>query len=347
MTEPTDVRPLKVAMMSFAHVHAWSYLSYLTTLDSVEIMTSDPDGADAPDDGPRGKEFADQFGVDYAPTWDALFEWKPDVVIICTENSRHLEAVRLAASAGAHILCEKPLATTVADADEILRLVDDAGVMIMTAFPVRFVPGFLDLAGRVRAGAVGEVLGVLGTNNGKIPIGTRRWFTDPELAGGGALVDHVVHCADLLDSLLGERVVSVRAVGNGILHHDLEVAVETGGLVTLTYESGIIATIDCSWSQPLTSGVWGGVSLQVTGTLGSIAFEAFSSVISGDDAAGQVWMPFGFDMDRAMIDHFLGEIRGGRQPQPDGRVGLRTTEIIEAARTSALTGQPVAIAGRA
>jgi 1,5-anhydro-D-fructose reductase (1,5-anhydro-D-mannitol-forming) len=335
--------PLKVAMMSFAHVHAWSYLSYLTTLDSVEILTSDPDGASAPDDGPRGKDFAALFNVGYVSTWAELFEWHPDVVIICTENSRHLEAVRLAASAGAHVLCEKPLATTVADAEEILRVVDEAGVMIMTAFPVRFIPGFRELSELVRAGAVGDVLGVIGTNNGKIPVGTRRWFTDPELAGGGALVDHVVHCADLLDSLLGERVVSVRAVGNRILHQDLDVAVETGGLVTLIYESGIVATIDCSWSQPLNSGVWGGVSLQVAGTLGTLGFEAFSSVISGDDATGEVWLPFGFDMDKAMIAHFLDEVRNGRQPQPDGRVGLRTTQIVEAARTSALTGQPVTI----
>jgi 1,5-anhydro-D-fructose reductase (1,5-anhydro-D-mannitol-forming) len=345
VNDQTAARPLRVAMMSFAHVHAWSYLSYLTSLDSVEILTSDPDGGSAPDDGPRGKAFADQFGVDYAPTWESLFAWKPDVVIICTENSRHLEAVTLAAGAGAHILCEKPLATTVADAEQIIRIVDNAGVMLMTAFPVRFVPGFRELSERVRAGVVGEVLGVLGTNNGKIPVGTRQWFTDPELAGGGALIDHVVHCADLLDSLLGERVVSVRAVGNRILHRDLDVQVETGGLVTLTYESGIIATIDCSWSQPLTSGVWGGVSLQVMGTLGSIGFEAFASVISGDDATGEVWLPFGFDMDRTMIDHFLHEVRKGRQPQPDARVGLRTTQIVEAARMSALTGQPVQIVG--
>ena len=128
-----------------------------------------------------------------------------------------------AAAAGAHVLYEKPLATTVEDAQAML------------AYPVRFSPSFLDARARVRSGQLGVILGIRGTNNGKFPLADRVWFTDPGLAGGGALVDHVVHCADLIDDLLGESAESVRAVSNHIMHADANVAVETGGLVTVRY----------------------------------------------------------------------------------------------------------------
>jgi len=335
---------LKVGVMSFAHVHAWSYLSSLLSRDDVELLSSDPDGARASDPGPRGAEFAAVLGAPYVETYDELFAWEPDIVVICTENSRHLEAAVLAFGAGAHVLCEKPLATTVADAESMVRLADEAGRFLMTAFPIRFTDGFAALRSRVHAGEVGTVLAVLGTNNGKIPTGDRAWFTDAQFSGGGALVDHVVHCADLLDSLLGEPAEWVSAVSNGILSADLGLAVETGGLVTIGYPSGIFATIDCSWSQPANAAVWGDVTLQVTGTDGSLAMSAMARYISGTTASGDVWMPFGLDFDGAMLDHLLEAVRAGVQPQPDGHVGVRTTRIVAAAQESARTGSVVRVA---
>ncbi|WP_375399568.1 Gfo/Idh/MocA family protein [uncultured Amnibacterium sp.] len=332
---------MRVAVMSFAHVHAASYIGHLLGACDIEVLTCDPGGIAAEGELPRGVEFAKQLGAAYVDSYEELFAWRPHAVVICTENSRHVDAVRLAVRAGAHVLCEKPLATSTADAEEIVRLCDDAGVLLMTAFPIRFTQAFAELTARIAAGEVGDVLGVLGTNNGKIPTGDRRWFTQSIWSGGGALVDHVVHCADLLDVLLGEAPVSVRAVSNGVLHGDLDLEVETGGLVTLRYPSGVFATIDCSWSQPLNAAVWGDVELQVTGTRGSLSMRAMSRYVGGTLADGPAWVPFGLDFDGAMIDHFLHSVRTGSRPAPDGAVGLRTTQIVEAARLSAGTGAVV------
>lgn len=344
MTDATSPLPLKIGVMSFAHVHAASYLSHLLQTPGIEVLSSDPGGIAADGEQPRGHAFAAAFGADYVDTYEELLAWGPDAVVICTENTRHLEAARLAAAAGADILCEKPLATTTADAQEIVRLAEAAGVLLMTAFPIRFTTAFAELSGRVRAGEAGEVLAVLGTNNGKIPTEDRRWFTDPDLAGGGALVDHVVHCADLLDALLGEEPSWVRAVGNTILHAELAPDVETGGIVTIGYPSGIFATIDCSWSQPSNAAVWGDVTLQVHGTAGSLTMSAMGRHVSGTTVDGEQWLPFGLTFDAAMIDHFVRCIRTRTQPAPDGHVGVRTTRIIEAALESARQGRTVRLA---
>ncbi|UNK70755.1 Gfo/Idh/MocA family oxidoreductase [Microbacterium sp. H1-D42] len=336
----TTPQPLRIAVLSFAHTHALSYVQALKTVPGVELIAADPDGAAAPDDALRGADLAAELGVAYVDSYDEAFAWKPDAVVIAAENSRHRDLVERAAAVGAHVLCEKPLATSVEDAVAMQEACDRAGVFLMVAYPVRFAPAVRDAIADLRSGRLGRVLGVTGVNNGKLPQ-DRAWFTDPALAGGGALVDHVVHCADLLDELLGERAASVRAVSNAFLHADRDLAVETGGLVTVQYPSGVIATIDCSWSWPMSSATWGGLTLQVVAERGTVTVSPFAKGIAGHDANGETWDPVGADLDALLLDEFVAAVREGRQPQPDAGVGIRTVEIVKAAQASAARGGEV------
>lgn len=88
----------------------------------------------------RGAELATELGVAYVDTYDEAFAWKPDAVVIAAENSRHRALVERAAAAGVHVLCEKPLATTVEDAIAMRDACETAGVLLMVAYPVRFSP---------------------------------------------------------------------------------------------------------------------------------------------------------------------------------------------------------------
>ncbi|HEU4948002.1 MAG TPA: Gfo/Idh/MocA family oxidoreductase [Kribbella sp.] len=344
--------PLKVALASFAHTHADSYARLLSRMPGVEVLAADPDGAGAPDAGPRGADLAARLEVPYTDSYDELFAWQPDAVVVTSENALHRPLVERAAAVGAHVLCEKPLATEVSDAEAMLAACAAAGAILMTAYPVRFAPSYGRLKASVEAGRLGEVFAVLGTNNGKIPYAQRQWFTDAKLAGGGALVDHTVHCADLIDGLTGGvEAARVHAVANYVLHQDKGVTVETGGLVTISYANGLLATIDCSWSVPDNGPTWGGVTLQVTGTNGSVEIAPFLPHVGGTDSDGEVFLPVGGDLDELMLAEFLGAVRASGPavpgtepavvPQPDGKVGLRTLRIVDAARRSALSGQPV------
>ncbi len=334
---------LKIGLLSFAHVHAAGYAMLLQEREDVTLLAADPDQADSAPGEVRGKTLADQLGVSYVDTYDELFAWGPDAVVICSENSRHRELVERAAAAGVHVLCEKPLATSVEDAEAMVAACEQAGVSLMTAYPVRFHPAFRALRERIRAGGLGTVLSASGTNNGQIPIAARRWFADPVLAGGGSLMDHTVHLADLLDDLLDARAVSVYAQSNRIVHP--EVDVETGGLVVVTYADGTVATIDCSWNRPASYLTWGGLTLNVEGSAGSVSFDAFGQAVTGyDDTDGKaISVGYGANLDALMVEEFISAVREGRRPQPDGEVGLRTVQIVMAGYESARTGQPVAI----
>ncbi|MCL2515442.1 MAG: Gfo/Idh/MocA family oxidoreductase [Microbacteriaceae bacterium] len=329
---------LRVAVLSFAHGHALSYARILQRDPSVDLIATDPDGS-GPD---RGRGAADELGVAYVDSYDDAFAWGPDAVVVTTENSGHLALVERAVQAGIHVLCEKPLATRLEDGTRMVAAAADAGVRFMTAYPVRFAAAFAELRRRVADGELGRVLAVHGANNGKMPGGD-SWFTDPELAGGGSLVDHVVHCADLFDALLGVEPTTVRAVANDILHPEIDGRVETGGIVTLQYPGGVIGTIDCSWSWPDASPTWGGLQLEVIGTRGSVRVDPFAQHLGGFEATGPLWIGTGDDLDEAMIAEFLDAVASGRTPQPDGGAGLRTLRIVDAAQRSARAGgAPVA-----
>lgn len=334
--------PVRVGLMSFAHVHAARYATLLKNWPGVELLVADPDADGAPAGEIRGALLAEQLGVALVDSYDELFAWGPDAVVVCGETSRHRKLIEQAAANGAHVLCEKPLATNLADARAIIDVCAAAGVQLMTAYPVRFHPAFAELRASVRSGLLGRVLVATGTNNGQVPTNSRRWFADEKLAGGGALMDHTVHVADLLDDLLESPAVEVYAQVNRIIHADT-VQVETGGLVVVTYRDGTVASIDCSWSAPASYPAWGGLTLAVEGESGSALFDAFADRLDVfDDSVGRLsWLDYGPDLDALMLAEFLRCIRTGEPCHPDGEVGYRTLEIVRCAYGSVRTGAPV------
>ncbi|MGW7359953.1 Gfo/Idh/MocA family protein [Streptomyces sp. NPDC054802] len=339
---------MKVAVLSFAHVHAATYIELLRDRSDVELITTDPDGP--PGDPNRGKALADELGVTYRAGYEEVFAELPQAVIVTSENSRHRQLVEQAAAAGAHILCEKPIATTEEDAHAMIDACKQAGVSLMTAYPVRFHPAFTALRLTLAEGSLGPLLSIHGTNNSSPPGLERPWFADPALAGGGAIMDHTPHIADLLDILLdGEQPTNVYAVANTHLapKDEDEPKVESAGLLTLTYANGLVATIDCSWSHPPSHPTWGGLTLSCVAERAVAEFDAFAPLLDGYDTtqATTRWEPGAVNLNEAMLDTFLTAAHTGQQAHPDGKAGLRTLRTVLAAYESLTTGQPATPSG--
>jgi len=264
---------------------------------------------------------------------------------VCSENSRHRELTEQAAAAGAHVLSEKPLATSLADGRAMIEACEAAGVRLMTAFPMRFSQPVIAAVRIAQEGKLGTIHGIAATNPGTMP---GSWFVDPELAGGGAVMDHTVHVADVMRWLLGSEAVEVYAQTNRILYPDLPV--ETAGTLAVTFANGTVATIDCSWSRPNSYPTWGGVTLELVGDEGVISVDAFAQVLASySDGPGRTggqdvrWLPWGDDPNAGMLREFLSAIREDRAPVPSGWDGYRATEIALAAYRSVEAGQPVPI----
>lgn len=85
----------------------------------------------------------------------------------------------------------------------------------------------------------------------------------------------------------------------------------------------------------MTAPNWGGLTLEVLGTKGSITIDPFASHVGGYGPEGAEWLAFGPDLDAEMLGEFISAVRGGRTPQPDGHSALRTVAIMNAAQASA------------
>lgn len=314
---------MRLGIMSFAHVHADGFLQILRNLAGVEFLGfSDPDKT-------QGKFFADLYGVKWFDTHQALLAEKPDAVVICSENARHLEDVKLAAAAGAHILCEKPIATTLKDALAIKEAVDKAGVKFMTAFPMRFDPSIVSLKAMLGRGDLGEIYAINGINHSEIPRRHRAWFADKTLAGGGAVMDHTVHLLDLYRWLLGCEVKDLYAEVANPFTPDAQV--DTAGLVTLTFENDVFTSIDCSWSRPeAVYPRWGHLKMELIGEHGAIAVDAFNQYLnyySKKDSRQANWLGWGSDANLAMVQEFINSIREDREPAVTWKDGFEALKV--------------------
>lgn len=315
------------------HAHSWAgVLRSLPDVDFVGI--ADPEAS-------RGEAAARDYGTTYYASTEALLEQKLDGVMVASENINHRPLVEKAAAAGVRgILCEKPLSTTVADAEAMIAVCKSAGARLATAFPCRFSPAFVEVRKLVEEGGLGEIIAIRGTNRGRNPGG---WFIDKSLSGGGAVIDHTVHVADLNRVLLGKEAVEVHAeIDNGFNHADFD----DTGFLTITYDGGAFATIDTSWSRPKSFPTWGDVTLQIMGSGGVADIDLFAQAVTHfDDARPAVeWAGWGSNIDKLMVLDFLRLCRG-EEPTAlaTGEDGLRALEVALAAYRSAEVKGPVKV----
>lgn len=181
--------------------------------------------------------------------WQAALECDGvDAVDICAPNALHAPVAIAALERGLHVLVEKPMATTVAEADAMLAAADASGAVLMPAQNLRFAAPFAAARDAVAAGRVGEVVAAraaFGHGGPQDWAPKATWFFAPDLAGGGALLDLGVHMIDVLRAIVGQDVVDVAAMV------DPELAtpegVERAAQVLLRFERGAIGTLHASW----------------------------------------------------------------------------------------------------
>ena len=336
-------RAVGVALLGAAHLtHAWAYARALSESPHARLVGAH----DAEPDHTRW--IRQDFAVPDAPDARELVS-SPEVeaVVICSATADHRAHVELAASMGRHVLCEKPIATTLEDAHAMVEACATAGVQLHLAFVSRFLPMISRARAAVRAGALGELVGLVGGNRGRPPLPPAYpgWITDPVAAGGGALIDHSVHVTDVMRHVSGLEVAQVSAE-TGALLWDLDV--DDVAVVSLRFDNGAVGSIDPSWSVPADNPWDYDFYLRLVGTEGSLdlndAAESLRVVTTREDGPrGLRHASFAEDADRAMIEAFLVSVRAdaAQEPCATGQDGVRALEIALAGYRSAASGSVV------
>lgn len=326
------MRKIKIGILGIAHVHSETYVQCIlrnSTASIVSIFDSDASRLEA---------IHTTYNVPTSTTAQEVLALQPDFVLICTENTKHLEMVRLAAQSGIDVICEKPLAASVDDLEEMLLLAKKHTISLMTAFPNRYIHAFEKLRQSYNAGSFGDILGIKATNKGEMP---GSWFIDKELSGGGCIIDHTVHVADLLNHLFDSLPISVHAFADRRLYPGLEV--EDVALVSFTYPNGISVSLDSSWSRMPSFPYARDLTLHVVGTEDccSVNYFAESYKVYSQDANKASLHYYGEDKDQKMIDHLISCYQQGKVFPITGICGCKSSLVAIAALRSVELGRTV------
>ena len=278
---------------------------------------------------------------------DELLGLGLDAVYVATPNHAHLGPVAAAAAAGVPVLCEKPMARTVAEAEALAEAVRRSGTLYATAFDQRFHPAHTALRRLIADGALGTVTAVrvryacwTGPDWSPDENPHDNWRADPDRAGGGAFIDLAPHGLDLTQTLLGEPIADVAALLQRRVH---DYAVDDGAALVARTAGGALLNLSVAYNCP---DVYPRRELEVVGTAArALALNTMGQTPGGSltltDAASGEGRPVPFDAEaspfRLQVEAFADAVLTGR---PFGWTldgDLHTMRLLAAA-----TGEPSA-----
>ncbi len=319
-----------VGFMGTTHASAWAE----TPATIVGFTAETPEEADV---------LAKRYGTKIYSSLDEMLP-NVDVVDICSPTHLHHDMALKAAAAGKHIVCEKPLARTTKQAQEVVTACRKAGVQLLVGHVVRFFPEYALAQAAVQEGQIGKPAVIRlqrGSYRPKKPVG--NWFLD-EVKSGGILMDLMIHDYDYARWVAGEvESVSARRVTE--LH--LEAPVDYG-LVILSHRSGALSHIAGSWAYPPPTFR---THLEIAGERGLIEFDSDDTApiqnlilkTAGSNAPDVALpsSPMNESPYTAQIKEFYRALAEGKIARVSATDGLAAVQIAEAALESAHSGQPV------
>lgn len=301
-------------------------------------------------------EVAQTFHARAAGSVSELLASDLDAVYIASPPTVHCEQALACAQAGKHVLCEKPLGMTVAEAERMIAGCRSAGVQLGTAFMMRFHAQHQAALQLVREGRLGQPVLARAQLSCWYPPIAGAWRQDPATGGGGSLIDMGGHCIDLLEMFFG-RVTAVSCFVKRLVQ---SYASEDAAVATLQFDSGAIGVVDTFFCIPDQSSqnrleLYGSQgSILARGTIGQGArgeMTAYLEAAGGYDAQqaraageGLVIAPEPVNMYRAEIEKFSQAILDGREPANHAQLGLQSQRVLTACYESAHSGCVVALA---
>ena len=267
----------------------------------------------------------------------ALADPAVDAVYISSTNEKHHHQAVAALAAGKHVLCEKPLATRIDDALDMVQAAEKAGLVFATNHHLRSSGSHRAIRDLIASGKVGKVLSLRIFHAGELPVHLRGWRLDNPVAGGGVIADLTVHNADTARYLLGEDPVSVVAhmgasgLGQGVEDSAMSVWAMPSGAMVFSHESFTHS--------------FAGTGLEVHGTKGSIlARGVLSQEPNGEidlvTAEGTTRVPYEpGGLYENVVRNFCAAVDGTAFPAASGRDGINALQIAYAVRDAALSGQ--------
>lgn len=305
----------------------------------------------------RAQELVDQYGGKVYSTYeDLLADSEVQAVSICTANLFHAPMSVQALIAGKHVLCEKPMAQTTEEAEEMIRASEAAGRVLMVGHNQRLTYAHRQAKRLIANGEIGRVLtfktcfGHAGPENWGIEKSSKTWFFDKNFTSVGSLGDLGVHKIDLMRFLLNDEFTEVTAVSETLdkcTSDGQRIGVDDNVFCILRTRSGVIGSLTNSWTyygeEDNSTILYGTEGIMKIYQNHDFPIEMIkrdgSSMFyqGGQIATNQVQVKSG------VIDAFIEALDQGSVPLITGQDGLRSIEVVNAILESAHTKKSVII----
>jgi predicted dehydrogenase len=334
MAHPT--RPVRYAVVGLGHIAQVAMLPAFAHARTNSRLVAVVSG-----DRQKREEIANRYRLDQAFGYDEFDSClrAVDAVYLALPNSMHAAYTIRAARAGVHVLCEKPMAVSVAECERMIRACRKGGVKLMVAYRLHFETLNLEAIEVVRRGRLGELKFFNSSFSMTVRRGNIRTKRD---FGGGTLYDIGVYCINTARNLFRSEPTEVSAVSvNSGLASLSEVDETTAA--TLRFGNDRIATFVTSFNAAKVG------SYRIVGTKGDLcvdpAYEyaeglAYTLTIDGKTRRKKTAKR---DQFAAELVYFSDCVLQDREPEPSGEEGLQDVRIVQALYRSAKSGRPVAL----
>jgi 1,5-anhydro-D-fructose reductase (1,5-anhydro-D-mannitol-forming) len=287
----------------------------------------------------RARDYAAKHGIPAFHTGLEALLADPTIkaVYISSTNEKHFPQAMASIAAGKHVLCEKPLGMTVAEAREMVAAAKAARLTFATNHHLRCSGSHRAVRDLIASGRIGRVLSLRLFHAVHLPPHLQGWRIDNPEAGGGVIPDITVHDADVARFLLGETPVSVVA---GMTASGMGQGVEDSAMSVWTMPSGAMVLSHESFTHP-----FAGSGFEVHGTEGSIfargvMTQAPVGEITLVTAKGREVVPYSpHNLYLQAVQDFTAAVAGKGQPAVTGEDGIASLAVALAVREAARTGQ--------
>jgi predicted dehydrogenase len=334
--------PVRVAVIGAGLVAQRSHLPAYAASDEAQI------GALVSGHVETAREVAARFGNPRVlGSWqEAVVDPEVDAIDICTPNALHAEIAIAGARAGKHVLVEKPMALSLAGADAMIAAARQAGVTLMVAHNLRFVPIYETIKRIVSEGTIGRPLAARGVFMHAGPDefwgAASDWFWKEEHAGGGSLLDMGIHMIDLMRWFIDRPVREVTAMTSRTLKPTFA---DDNAIALLRFEGDVIASVQSSW----TARPFPDREVTIHGERGHLAMgrtptePLFMNLLGGENGRKVVPEVPPVSANVNPFVHFVRCIREGMTPLTSGEEGRASLAVALAAYESARTGRTVPV----
>jgi UDP-N-acetylglucosamine 3-dehydrogenase len=332
-----------IGIISYAHLHAPRYAASIAAHPQARLTGVAGLGVNSE----VAQAEANRYTVPYFEHYeDMLSHSDLRAVYVGTEPTRHREVVARASARGLHVLCDKPIATTLEDADAIVALARESGIKLMVPFNPRFQLPLIKVKEALLSGEVGELISIYAVKHGRLPTKARgpqnaAWFLDPAQAGGGGFLDIGIHAIDALRWLANAEARLVYAHIGTMIHGGL--AGDDLGTMTVEFENGVVAALSAGWANPDGYPTWLDVRFEILTTkrifLINSPYHDFA-VFSQQRAERRYWWRRDVD---GLVNDFVQAIHQDREPAITGEDGRAALAIALAAYGSSASGKVVTL----